>query len=165
MTNVLSLAEFSMSFTTWKPRFLVFQRPIETVEMFFDFVVDGKPLRAWIQGWEGTDEAPQEISLLMKTRPYLAVEQIDRLLGLRPHQYGERGWLLFCSVCGDEGCYAVTADIRRADGKVYWSRIGWDNNYDPETIPIENAADFVFDEADYERVLLEARKQFATGAE
>ena len=124
--------------------------------MHRDFVIDGKPLRTWIQEWEGSDEPPEEVSLLTPAQPDLAGDQIDRLLGRRSHQYWDRGWLLFCSVCWDEGCYGVTVDIRREDGKVYWSGIGWDNNYDPDTVRIENAVDFVFDEADYEHVLLEA---------
>ncbi|MHA7146302.1 hypothetical protein ACX80U_16455 [Arthrobacter sp. TmT3-37] len=53
----------------------------------------------------------------------------------------------------------MTVDISRADGKVLWSRLGWDNSYDPETEQIENAVEFVFDELNYERVLLEARTQ------
>ncbi|WRH25343.1 hypothetical protein GC088_09900 [Arthrobacter sp. JZ12] len=52
----------------------------------------------------------------------------------------------------------MTADISRADGKVYWSGIGWDDSLTPDTYRIEDAVDFVFDEEDYERVMLEARK-------
>jgi hypothetical protein len=101
---------------------------VEIVESLLDFVVDGKPLRDWIQEWEGDGQAAEEVSLLVPSRPQLAVEQIDRLLGRRPHQFGDRAWLLFCNICLDEGCYGVTTDIRRADGKLTWSRIGWDNN-------------------------------------
>jgi hypothetical protein len=159
MPNVLTLVESSAPVTTWKRRFLVLQRPVEITAVFLDFVVDGKPLRTWIQEWEGHDEAPEEVSLLMPARPELAIEQLERLLERRPHQYGDRAWLLFCRACWDEGCYGVTADIRRADGKVYWSRIGWDNNYDPDPILLDSTG-FVFDEASYDRVLLQAREQF-----
>lgn len=97
----------------------------------------------------------------MPERPDLAVEQIGRLLGRRPHQYWNRGWLLFCGGCWDEGCGWVTADIRRKDGRVYWSGIGWDDSLDEDTYRIENAVDFVFDEAACEGVLLTEREWFS----
>lgn len=160
MTNVLTLAERRVPGITWKRRLLFFRRAEETVEVHLDFVIDGKSLRTWIQEWEGADWAPEEVSLLTPARPDLAVEQVDRLLGRLPHQYWNRGWLLFCPGCWDEGCGGVTADIRRADGNVHWSGIGWDDSLDEDTYRIENAVDFVFDEADYEHVLLKAREQF-----
>lgn len=161
MTNVLSLAERHVPGITWKRRLLFFRRAEETVEIHLDFLIDGKSLRTWIQEWEGAERPPEEVSLLTPARPDLAVEQIDRLLGRLPHQYWDRGWLLFCRACWDEGCGGVTVDIRREDGKVYWSGIGWDDSFDADTYRIENAVDFVFDEAEYERVLLNARARFA----
>lgn len=77
--------------------------------MHLDFVIDGKSLRTWIQEWEGADKPPEEVSLLTPARSNLAVEQIDRLLGRLPHPYWDRGWLLFCGACWDEGCGGVTA--------------------------------------------------------
>lgn len=52
----------------------------------------------------------------------------------------------------------VVDSIRRADRKVYWSHIDWDNNHDPDPILVESAG-FVFDEIDHGRVLLDARRQ------
>lgn len=46
------------------------------------------------------------------------------------------------------------------NGKVYWSGIGWDVSFDADTYRIENAVDFVFDEAEYKRLLLKARERF-----
>lgn len=158
MTNVLTLAERHVSGTVWRRQGLLRRRHAEeTTEVHLDFVIDGKSLRTWIQEWEKEDIPPEEVSLLTPAFPKLAAEQIDRLLGRRAHQYWNRGWLLFCPACWDEGCGGVTVDIRHEDGKVYWSRLGWDNSYDPETDQIENAVDFVFDELEYEQVLLEAR--------
>ncbi len=163
MTDVLTFVEHRIPRITWRPRWLFFWRADDAVEMHLDFVIDGKPLRTWIQEWQGADWAPEEVSLLTPVRPDLAVEQIDRLLGRRPHQYRNRGWLLFCGGCWDESCGGVTADIRREDGKVYWSGVGWDDSLDEDTYRIENAVDFVFDEAEYERILLEARERFSSG--
>lgn len=160
MTNVLTLAEQWVPTTVWKRRRLFFRRAEESVQVHLDFVIDGKPLRSWIQEWEGVDWPPEEVSLLTPARPDLALEQIDRLLGRRPHQYWDRGWLLFCAGCWDESCGGVTADIRRENGKVYWSGIGWDDSLSADTYRIENAVDFVFDEAEYDRVLLLARARF-----
>lgn len=160
MTNVLTLAERRVPGITWKRRLLFSRRAEETVEVHLDFVIDGKSLRTWVQEWEGADKPPEEVSLLTPARPNLAVEQIDRLLGRLPHQYWDRGWLLFCGACWDEGCGGVTVDIRREDGMVYWSGIGWDVSFDADTYRIENAVDFVFDEAEYERLLLKARERF-----
>lgn len=158
MTNVLTLTERRVPGTVWRRRGLFRRGHTEhTVSVHLDFLVDGKPLSTWIQEWEGHDLASGNVSLVTPARPDLAAEQIDRLLGRRAHQYWDRGWLLFCGACWDEGCGGVTVDISRANGKMHWSRLGWDNSYDPETEQIENAVEFVFDELDYERVLLEAR--------
>jgi hypothetical protein len=157
MTNVLTLTERHVPGTIWiKGGPFRRGRTEETVEVHLDFMIDGKNLRNWIQEWEEVDTAPEEVSLLIPAQPKLAAEQIDRLVGRRAHQYWDRGWLLFCP-CWDEGCGGVTANIRRADGKVYWSRLGWNNSYEPGTDYIKNAPDFVFDELEYEQVLLETR--------
>jgi hypothetical protein len=158
MTNVLTLTERRVRRITWKKRFPLFRTAQERAEVHLDFVIDGKPLRARLQEWQEADSPPEEVSLLTQAEPKLAAEQIDRLLGHRPHQYWGRGWLLFCPACWDEGCGGMTADIRHEAGKVYWSGIGWDDSFTPDAYRIENAVDFVFDEVEYERVLLEARE-------
>ncbi|MCG2623130.1 hypothetical protein LVY72_14605 [Arthrobacter sp. I2-34] len=158
--NVLSLVERQVTSTAWKRHRLFFRRAVETTDVHLDFAIDSKPLRDWIQEWEGADKAPGEVSLLTPDRPDLAVEQIDRLLGGTPHQYWDRAWLLFCAYCWDEGCGGVTADITRRDGMVYWSNLGWNFSYEQDTNLIPKAAVFAFDEREYDRVLLEARERF-----
>ncbi len=161
MTNdVLALEEQLVPTTSWQRRFIFFRREMKPVDVHLDFVINGMPLRTRIQEWEGEDTPPGEVSLMMADRPDLAVQQIERLLGLRPHQDWNRGCLLFCKACWDEGCGGVTADIRRENRKVYWSHIGWVVSYEESTDRIENAVDFIFDETEYERVLLEARERF-----
>ncbi|MHA7274602.1 hypothetical protein ACX80Z_14360 [Arthrobacter sp. TMT4-20] len=163
MTNILTLADRQVPGTTLKKRYLVFGTVKKTVEMHFDFFIDGKSLRTWIQEWEGADRPPEEVSLLTPAKPKLALEQIDRLLGLRPHQYWNRAWLLFCQACWDEGCGGVTVDIHRENGRVTWSGIGWDDSITPDTYRIENARTFEFDEKHYDQVFLEVRNRFTRG--
>lgn len=67
-----------------------------------------------------------------------------------PHQRSDPGWLLFHDACWG-GCDGVTTDIRRENGKACRSGKGWDNSFDADTYRIENAVDFVLDEADYAR--------------
>jgi hypothetical protein len=162
--NVLTLVEQHATFTAWKRHRLFFRRAVQTDDIHLDFVIDGRPLQDWIQEWEGTDAPPGEISLLTPDRPDLAIEQIDRLLGRIPHQYWNRGWLLFCGLCWDEGCASVTAKIRRGNGMVYWSNIGWDVAYEQVTELIPHAVTFAFAEREYDRVLLQARERFARTA-
>lgn len=160
MTNVLTLAELKVPGNKLKKRDLVFGKVKKTVDIHLDFFIDGKSLRAWIQEWEGANSPPEEVSLLTPARPELALEQIDRLLGRRPHQYWNRAWLLFCQACWDEGCGGVTVDIYRENGRVIWSGIGWDDSIASDIYRIENASTFVFDEKRYDQVLLEARNRF-----
>lgn len=49
MTNVLTLVEHHVPRITWSRRWLFFWRAGEAVEVHLDFVIDGKPLRTWIQ--------------------------------------------------------------------------------------------------------------------
>lgn len=126
MTNVLTLIERSVAGDTWKRRWLFFRRAEERAEVHLDFVIDGKPLRTWVQEWRGATDPPDEASLITQADPDLAVEQIDRLLGRRAHQYWDRGWPLFCPACWDEGCGGVTADhpSRRRKGSLVRYRLG-----------------------------------------
>lgn len=157
MTNVLTLVE--RSFGDSGPRRWA-SLNCRKDEVFLDFLIDGKPLRIWIQEWQDADRPPDETSLLTPARPKWAVEQVDRLLGQLPHQHWNRAWLLFCGACWSEDCGGVTTDLRKEGGFVYWSGIGWDDSLSDETYRIGNAVDFVFDAQQYEQTLIEARARF-----
>lgn len=168
--NVLSLVEQKVPCTESVRRWLLFSRDIRSVRTHLDFVVDGVPLREHVRRWSGLDEPPDDVSRLTGFDPEGAVEQIDRLRGLAPHQYWGRAWLLFCSFCADEGCGGLTADLAIDGDQVVWSNFGWDTDYelddDEEPVRIENSARFIFDRIQYDEVLLEARDRFIrpTGA-
>ncbi len=92
MTNdVLALEEQLVPTTSWQRRFIFFRREMKPVDVHLDFDINGMPLRTWIQEWEGEDTPPGEVSLRMADRPDLAVQQIERLLGLRPPPVLEPG--------------------------------------------------------------------------
>lgn len=161
--NVLSLVEQKVEFSESNRRWLFFSREISRVRTHLDFVVDGVPLREHVRRWSELDEAPDDVSRLTDFDPYAAIEQIERLRGLTPHQYVERAWLLFCSVCADEGCGGLTADLAIHENRVVWSNFGWDTNYvadGVEPVRIETASAFTFDRVRYEKVLLEAQDRF-----
>lgn len=161
--NVLSLVEQEAEFSESVRRWLFFSREIRSVRTRLDFVVDGVPLREHVRRWSGLDEAPDDVSRLTDFDPYAAIEQIDRLRGFAPHQYGERAWLLFCPVCADEGCGGLTADLAIHGNRVVWSNFGWDTGYelnDADPVRIETSSAFTFDRVQYENVLLEARDRF-----
>ncbi|MFB0835727.1 hypothetical protein ACX8Z9_04800 [Arthrobacter halodurans] len=159
--NTLSFVERQVRTTSWERRWFFLSRFVEAEHTFLEPAIDGRPLREWVREWEGVDEPPEESTLLSAFDPELAVEQLDRLLGDKPNQFGDRAWLLFCKVCFDEGCGGLTADISRAGGRVTWSNFGWDTDYVTEDEePARYNASFSFDEAAYDRLLAEAREHF-----
>lgn len=70
----------------------------------------------------------------------------------------------FALHAGTKDAVVSQQTIRRADGRVHWSGIGWDDSLTEDTYRIENTVDFVFDETEYEHVLLDARKWALTRA-
>lgn len=161
--NVLSFVEQEIEFSESERRWLFFSREISRVRTHLDFVVDGVPLREHVRRWSRLDETPDDLSRLTNFDPHSAVEQIDRLRGLKPHQFGQRAWLLFCSDCADEGCGGLTTDLAIRGHRVVWSDFGWDTNYkidEEDPVRIAPAPTFTFDRSQYEKVLLVARVHF-----
>jgi|GEM_PF-4695384 len=161
--NVLSLVEEEVEFSEPARRWLFSRREISRVRTHLEFMVDGVPLREHVRRWNRLNEAPSELSRLTDFDPHAAVEQIDRLRGLTPHQYGARAWLLFCPVCADEGCAGLTTTLAIHGNRVVWSDFGWDTNYeidDEDPVRIATAPTFTFDRVQYDNVLLEARNEF-----
>ncbi|MCW2134993.1 hypothetical protein [Arthrobacter sp. VKM Ac-2550] len=74
MNEVLTLEEQLVPTASWKRRFVFFRREMKTVDVHLDFVINGKPLRTWIQEWEGEDTPPGEVPLMTADRPDLAVQ-------------------------------------------------------------------------------------------
>ena len=161
--NVLSLVEEEVEFSESVRRWLFSSREISRVRTHLEFVVDGVLLREHVRRWSGLNEAPSELSRLTDFDPHAAVEQIDRLRGLTPHQNGERAWLLFCPVCADEGCAGLTSTLAIQGNRVDWLNFGWDTNYeidDEDPVRIATAPTFTFDRVQYDNVMLEARNRF-----
>jgi hypothetical protein len=160
-SNTLSCVERRVPTTRDVRRRFFFPWTVEGEHTFLEFAIDGKSLREWVREWEGVDEPPGETTLLSDSRPDWAIEQLNRLLGNRPHQHGERAWLLFCEACFDEGCGGITADVSRAGGHVTWSSFGWDTDHEKEDEePDRYDASFSFDEAAYDALLTQTRNAF-----
>ncbi|MFJ2619248.1 hypothetical protein [Glutamicibacter sp. NPDC087344] len=126
-------------------------------------MVDGLALQDHVRRWDLDVPATQSLSRLNDVHPSDAIQQIDRLLGVIPHQYGERAWLLFCPLCADEGCGGLTTELTIQSETVSWSNFGWDINYEPDEKPIRthSSSASTFERRDYEAVLGEARERFS----
>lgn len=135
----------------------------KSVRTFLDFVVDGQPLyEAMVSS--GFDN----ISPIWLDAPVPAEtdKALLRLLGEEPPDApGARLSLYVCAECGDLGCGAVTVDLKITEDSVTWSDWGYQTNYDEEVhrdeVPALGA--LVFDRAEYETVLQEARRQLGDG--
>ena len=58
-----------------------------------------------------------------------------------------------CPECADVGCGCVSAEVRIAEGEVSWSRLGSENNYDPDSLSLFAMGAFVFRLDEYQALL------------
>jgi len=99
--------------------------------VFRDWVVDGVPLRQIVAQRSGGPHAaglPAEHPPLRRDDfwPGLAVSNLRNLLGDAPGDLsGGRVVLLYCPVCADISCGAVTAQVVVHDDVVEWRDLGW----------------------------------------
>jgi hypothetical protein len=70
--------------------------------------------------------------------------------------------LFVCPECGDLGCGAVSARIRRAGRSIIWEEIGWQTNYEEGWHPIEDLGPYSFDFEGY-RAAIEATTLLESG--
>ena len=80
----------------------------------------------------------------------------DRLLSAAPSETEEGRVLLYiCPECGDIGCGAYAARIRKQTTTVEWHDFAYENGYEAgRSIP--EVGPFIFDAKDYERVISKA---------
>lgn len=78
----------------------------------------------------------------------------QRLLLLsEPELPSGRRELLVCPECADLGCGCVSAEVRIADGEVRWSRLGYENTWDSDSLTLFTMAAFVFRADEYQAML------------
>ena len=127
----------------------------KTERHHLDFLIDGVSL------YEVSKAGTRDLVGLLGWAP---VEQdevsIERLLLTIPTDlWNDRQMIFVCAECGDIGCGAITADVRRADGKYVWSNFAFENNYDDTVTDRESFAHigpFVFDAGQYSKSLIDA---------
>jgi hypothetical protein len=97
---------------------------VKTERQYAELVVDGRPLHE-VLGYEG-----ENISSLGWGPVALRQVAVKRLLLEEPADFpNSRYALLICPECGDLGCGAVSAAIRREGETVVWSDFGIENDY------------------------------------
>lgn len=138
-------------------------RSRESVEerAFSDWVVDGVSLRQIVaqrSGWPPDAGLPSEHPALRSDDfwPELAVSSLQSLLGEgRGELPNGRVVLLYCAVCADISCGAVTARLALHDDVVEWRDIGWqdDDVFDVERDGLPTPLTLRFSRAPYSALL------------
>ncbi len=117
----------------------------KTERRFFDFVVDGVSLHSICLA-KGYDE----VGCLGWGGQAIHSEAGARLLAEVPGDFADGRVALFvCPECGDLGCGAVSARIRRDGQSILWEEFGWQTNYEEEWHPIEDLGPYSFDFEQY----------------
>ncbi len=121
----------------------------KTERRFFDFVVDGVSLLSKCLA-EGLDE----VGCLGWGGRALHSDAQARLLVESPGDFADgRVSLFVCPECGDLGCGAVSARVRREGRSVVWEEIGWQTNYEDGWRSIDNLGPYSFDFEQYRSVI------------
>jgi hypothetical protein len=134
--SVLGTAAAATRVTHYRGRFRLKASTEERV--FEDWTVDSVPLRQVIAqraGWPEEAGVPAEHPALRSDDfwPELAVSNLRSLLGeVRGALPDGRVALLYCPVCADITCGAVTAELVMDDEAVEWRDVGWqvDEDFD-----------------------------------
>ncbi len=128
---------------------------------FQDWTIDGTPLRelvAYRNGQVEGDVTPIQNEWAGKG---LAVASLSTLLGQDSGSRFDtkmpdgRVALLFCASCFDVGCGALTADLVRDGEFVEWRDIGWQRDYEPLNLEMQEAPviSLRFERVAYEELL------------
>lgn len=114
-----------------------FRRKASTEERAFeDWTIDGVALRQLVaqrSGWPEEAGVPADHPALRSDDfwPELAVSNLRSLLGEVPGELPDgRVALLYCPVCADIGCGALTAELVMDGETVEWRDVGWQADED-----------------------------------
>src|SRR5687767_297844 len=108
-----------------------------------EFLIDGCLLQEHLE--RATKRSFDLVSPIGWTVADYQRQYSQRLLLLsEPELPSGRRELLVCPECADVGCGCVSAEVRIADGEVSWSKLGSENNYDPDSLALFAMGAFVF---------------------
>ena len=124
---------------------------VRTQRDYLDFIVNEEPLSKTVGGdmasclgWFDPEENTKAVRRLL-------LEETADL----PNN---RRTLYVCPECGDIGCGAVSLVVEQVGDKIIWRDFGYENDYEEKvhTEGYEGIGPFVFDRAEYERVIKKA---------
>lgn len=150
--NSLAVVENELEWT--ESRFRLFRRrqEVKVRVPIHEIYIDGLPLLALIEPSEA-DDPHRRVPVPWSDHSEMPLEQLRQLLGgSLPADRNGRPWLLYCQ-CGDPGCGGLSARISITDNTVTWSDFGWDDIFGSPREPVEIDRTFVFERAEYEKVL------------
>lgn len=112
-----------------------------------EFVLDGRLLLEHCE--RSTKQTYDFVSPIGGTLPDYHLEFVERLLLRRPSILPSgRRELLVCPECADLGCGCISAMVL-SDGDCFiWDKLGYENNYDPESLLIFPMGRFVISKAE-----------------
>ncbi len=121
----------------------------KTPRTFLDFVVDGRSLFD-----ELTARGYDFVSCLAEWPRGVDGAARARLMLQSPGDLPSgRVALYVCPECGDLGCGSLSVCIQRTGDLVVWRGFGYENNYDPNVIPMDGIGPFEFAFRDYSSLL------------
>jgi hypothetical protein len=115
---------------------------------YLDFVIDGLSMSEHLGG--------DRVSCLGWFVAPENARAVRRLLLDEPADFpNDRRSLYVCPECGDLGCGAVSVVIESVENQIVWRDFGYENNYENivRSDSYRNLGPFVFDAAEYERVI------------
>ncbi|NUL47985.1 hypothetical protein F7P69_22685 [Cellulosimicrobium funkei] len=154
--NVLTLEpqnpEFvSREFASHSPR----RRSVEASRL--DIVIDGRPLRSWIEEWHQMSW-PTYVTTLTPSSRRWGLRQLAQLRGPEPELEPQRIELLYCPECFDVSDGILTIEASRTAEAVAWRTFSWKNDVgeaddDSEDLVVEGAPNLVFDTIAYDSAI------------
>lgn len=158
--NSLTFVENELEWTESRFRLFRRRRELKVRAPIREIYIDGLPLLALIEPSEA-DDPERRVPLLWSDYPDKALDQLRQLLGgPLPADRNGRTWLLYCQ-CGDPGCGGLSTRISIAEKNVTWSYFGWDDIFGSPMDPVEIDRTFVFERAEYEKLLHTLIRQFS----
>lgn len=112
-----------------------------------EFIVDGRPLLEFCE--RATDQTFDLVSPFGWTTPEYQLEVAERLLLRRPPLLPTgRCELLVCPECAGLDCGCISAVVQREAGWYIWSEIGYENDYDPDSLVLFAMGRFAIPESE-----------------